>query len=511
LLTRLTASKQKGWGTLSLTEEAVALTEAPMSATRRNGGPRWQRRYVKVLVVSDIIVVALALVGAQTVRLGRPITATDPASIYFSILSVLIAGIWLSLLAAYRTRSPRIVGAGVEEYRRVVSATLATIGVVAVALMIFRPEFARGYLAVAFPLGLAGLVVGRNVCRLFLSRQRKRGRCVVTVLAVGDARAVRSLVQSLSRGWGYGYSVVGVCLTGRSSGGTFEIPGVGALPVFGDENNVHDAILKTNSDTVALTTTDHLGPEGVRELSWDLHKLGVDLVVTPGVVDVAGPRLTMRPVAGLPLIHVEKPQYSGTKKIQKLAFDYFMAVFALVMALPVMIAAAIAIKLTSKGPVFYKSERIGLDGEPFQMIKFRTMVDGADQQVVNMMDVNESVGGVLFKMKEDPRITHVGSLLRKYSIDELPQFFNVLRRDMSVVGPRPPLRREVDTYNDQVRRRLLVLPGITGLWQVSGRSDLSWEDSVRLDLSYVENWSITNDVLIAVKTVRTIATGSGAY
>ena len=496
---------------MSLTEDVVALANAPAKAVHHTSGPQWQRRYVQVLVVSDIVVVALALVGAQTIKLGRPVTATDPASIYFSMLSVLIAGVWLTLLAAYRSRSPRIVGAGVEEYRRVVSATLATIGFVAVGLMIFRPEFARGYLAVAFPLGLAGLVVGRNLCRLYLSRQRKRGRCVVTVLAVGDARAVRSLVQSLSRGWGYGYSVVGVCLTGRSSGGTIDIPGVGTLPVLGDEGKVHDAILKTNTDTVALTTTDHLGPEGVRELSWDLHKLGVDLVVTPGVVDVAGPRLTMRPVAGLPLIHVEKPQYSGTKKIQKLAFDYFMAIFALVVALPVMIAAAIAIKLTSKGPVFYKSERIGLDGEPFQMIKFRTMVDGADKQVVDLMDVNDSVGGVLFKIKEDPRITHVGSLLRKYSIDELPQFFNVLRRDMSVVGPRPPLRREVDTYNDQVRRRLLVLPGITGLWQVSGRSDLSWEDSVRLDLSYVENWSITNDVLIAVKTVRTIATGSGAY
>lgn len=494
-----------------MTEEVVALTSAPARARDSTSGPRWQRRYVQVLVVSDIIVVALALVCAQTVRLGRPVTATDPASIYFSVLSVLIAGIWLALLAAYRTRSPRIVGAGVEEYRRVMSATLATIGVVAVALMIFRPEFARGYLAVAFPLGLAGLVVGRNVCRLYLSRQRKHGRCVVTVLAVGDARAVRSLVQSLSRGWGYGYSVVGVCLTGRSSGGTIDVPGVGTLPVLGDEGKVRDAILKTNTDTVALTTTDHLGPEGVRELSWDLHTLGVDLVVTPGVVDVAGPRLTMRPVAGLPLIHVEKPQYSGTKKIQKLSFDFFMAVFALTAALPVMIAAAIAIKLTSKGPVFYRSERIGLEGEAFQMIKFRTMVDGADKQVANMLDVNDSVGGVLFKMKEDPRITHVGHLLRKYSIDELPQFFNVLRRDMSVVGPRPPLRREVDTYNDQVRRRLLVLPGITGLWQVSGRSDLSWEDSVRLDLSYVENWSISNDILIAAKTVRTIATGSGAY
>ena len=496
---------------MSVAEEVFAPAQTPLRTVHPVDGPRWQRRYIRTLIVTDIVVVFAAMACAQMVRLGRPITALDPASIYFSVLSVFIAVIWLALLAAYRTRSPRVVGAGVEEYRRVMSATLATIGLVAVLLMIFRPEFARGYLAVAFPLGLAFLLIGRNVARYSLIRQRRRGRCVVSVLAVGDARAVRSLVQSLSRGWGYGYSVVGVCLTGRSSGGTIDIPGVGTLPVLGDETTVHDAILKSNADTVALTTTDHLGPEGVRELSWDLHKLGVDLVVTPGVVDVAGPRLTIRPVAGLPLIHVEKPQYSGTKKVQKLAFDYFVSLSALFITLPVMIVAAIAIKLTSKGPVFYRSERIGLEGEPFQMIKFRTMVDGADKQVASLSDVNESVGGVLFKIKQDPRITAVGRLLRKYSIDELPQFFNVLRRDMSVVGPRPPLRREVDTYNDQVRRRLLVLPGITGLWQVSGRSDLSWEDSVRLDLSYVENWSITNDLLIAAKTVRTVATGSGAY
>jgi exopolysaccharide biosynthesis polyprenyl glycosylphosphotransferase len=305
--------------------------------------------------------------------------------------------------------------------------------------------------------------------------------------------------------------VKGVCLTGRRSGGTLDVPGVGTLPVLGDENTVHDAILKTNADTVALTTTDHLGPDGVRELSWDLHKLGVDLIVTPGVVDVAGPRLTIRPVAGLPLIHVEKPQYSGTKKVQKLAFDYFVSISVLLCALPMMISAAIAIKLTSRGPVFYRSERIGLDGNPFPMIKFRTMVDGADAQVGTLAHNNESVGGVLFKIKDDPRVTTVGKLLRKYSIDELPQFINVLRREMSVVGPRPPLRREVDTYNDQVKRRLLVLPGITGLWQVSGRSDLSWEDSVRLDVSYVENWSLTNDLIIALKTIRTVATGAGAY
>ena len=496
---------------MSVAEGLPVRAASPLRSVSTGDGPRWQRRYIRALVVIDILVVVIAMATAQMVKLGTPITALDPLQIYFSILSLFVGGIWVALLAAYRTRSPRIVGAGVEEYRRVVSATLATIGVVAVLLMIFRPEYARGYLAVAFPLGLALLLLGRNLARYTLVRARRKGRCVVSVLAVGDVRAVRSLVQSLSRGWCFGYAVVGVCLTGRGSGGTLDIPGVGTVPVLGDEGKVHDAILKTNADTVALTTTDHLGPEGVRELSWDLHKLGVDLVVTPGVVDVAGPRLTIRPVAGLPLIHVEKPQYSGTKKVQKRAFDYFVSLSALFVAAPVMIAAALAIKLTSRGPVFYRSERIGLEGQPFQMIKFRTMVDGADKQVADLADLNESDGGVLFKIKSDPRITPVGKLLRKYSIDELPQFFNVLRRDMSVVGPRPPLRREVDTYNDQVRRRLLVLPGITGLWQVSGRSDLSWEDSVRLDLSYVENWSITNDVLIAAKTIRTIATGAGAY
>jgi exopolysaccharide biosynthesis polyprenyl glycosylphosphotransferase len=492
-------------------EDTDTPVKPQLTEVRPVGGPTWLRRYASTLIATDVAVVILALACAQMVRLGRPVTALDIASLYYSMLSLIVAAIWLGLLAAYRTRSPQIVGAGVEEYRRVCSATLATIGVIAVALMIFRPEYARGYLAVAFPFGLLALLLSRSMCRRFLASQRRRGQCVISVLAVGDPRAVRSLVQSLTREWTYGYNVVGVCLTGRPTGGSLDVPGVGTLPVLGDERDVEEALRKSSAETVALTATEHLGPEGVRELSWQLDKLGVDLVVSPGVVNVAGPRLTLRPVAGLPLIHVEKPQYSGTKKLQKRAFDIYVSITVLVAALPVMIASAIAIKLTSKGPVLYRSERIGLNGQPFEMIKFRTMVDGADSQVASLAAVNESDGGVLFKIRDDPRVTSVGRILRRYSIDELPQFINVLRREMSVVGPRPPLRREVDTYDDQVRRRLLVLPGITGLWQVSGRSDLSWEDSVRLDLSYVENWSITNDLLIAAKTVRTILAGAGAY
>ncbi|MCX2711129.1 sugar transferase [Mycolicibacterium sp. J2] len=455
--------------------------------------------------------VGAAMACAQMVRLGRPVTDFDPLTKYFGLLSVIFGFMWLGLLTAYRSRSPRVVGAGMEEYRRVLSATLSTIGVVAVTLMIFRPEYARGYLALAFPLGLVFLMLGRSGCRRVLNFYRRRGRCVTSVLAVGNPVAVKSLVQSLDRTWWYGYSVVGVCLTGRPGGGTLEVPGVGALPVLGDEGQVEEAIAQVGADTVALTATEHLGPEGVRELSWELDRLGVDLVVSPGMVDVAGPRLTMRPVAGLPLIHVEKPQYSGTKKLQKRAFDVCVAVTVLLMAFPLLLVSALAIKLTSRGPVFYLSERIGLDGKPFRMIKLRTMVADADKMVASLADKNEMDGGVLFKIRQDPRVTPIGRILRRYSVDELPQFINVLKKEMSVVGPRPPLPSEADSYTDQVRRRLLVLPGITGLWQVSGRSDLSWDDSVRLDLSYVENWSISGDLVIAFKTVRTVLGGVGAY
>jgi exopolysaccharide biosynthesis polyprenyl glycosylphosphotransferase len=249
----------------------------------------------------------------------------------------------------------------------------------------------------------------------------------------------------------------------------------------------------------------------MRELSWELEKLNIDLLVAPGVIDVAGPRLHMRPVAGLPLIHVEKPQYHGAKRFQKRAYDVTFSSLVLTLGSPLLLAIALAVKLSSKGPVFYRQERIGIDGKPFEMIKFRTMVDGADQMLDEVINLNDFLGGVLFKVRNDPRVTPVGRLIRKYSLDELPQFLNVLRGDMSVVGPRPPLASETEAYDANVRRRLLVRPGITGLWQVSGRSDLSWDDSVRLDLYYVENWSMMADLLISVKTAKAVFRHSGAY
>ena len=474
--------------------------------------PSWQTWYRRGLIASDTAVVAGCLLVAQWARLALlPNVVPAMVWLYYTAVSLIIAALWMGFLSMYRTRSPRIIGAGAEEYHRVFSATLSFIGVTATALIFVRPEVARGYLGLALPLGCCMLLLSRNLWRRFIVGQRSNGRCTSTIVAVGDPRAVRALASSLYRATNHGCTVVAVCVPGGTAVSSVDVPGCAPVPILGDEHCIESAVVETGADTVALTATEHLGPEGIRDLSWRLDALGLDLLVSPGVADVAAPRLTMWPVAGLPLIRVERPRYSGAKRFQKRAFDICFATLVLVASLPLLILVAVAIKLTSSGPVFYRSERIGLDGKPFSIIKFRSMVVDADAQLEKLAAFNESNGGVLFKIRRDPRVTKVGRVIRRLSIDELPQFVNVLNRQMSVVGPRPPLRREVDTYDSHVRRRLLVRPGITGLWQVSGRSDLSWEDSVRLDLSYVENWSMLNDLLIVVKTVRAVINGAGAY
>ena len=491
------------------TSDFDALATLPQSLRAR-----WQQRYGNWLVASDVIVVAGVVAMAQILRFGTTTRSSlwaGYASVAYSAVSVLIVVAWALALAIYHTRAQQVIGAGPEEFRRVWTATLWVFGVIAVISTLFKFEIARGYLAIAFPLGLLALSVNRNLARRYVAAQRRRGRFTTAVLAVGEPRSVTALALSLTRHAAEGYRVVGVCTPGIPHRENLVVPGLGPLTVFPYEADIRHAIVASQADTVALTSAAELGPEGIRDLSWQLEKLGVDLVVSPGIVDVAGPRLTVRPVGDLPLIHVDKPQYQGAKRFQKRAFDVCFALLALLAASPVMIAAAVAVKVTSRGPVFYCSERIGLDGVPFRMIKFRSMDVDADRRLAEVADLNDSVGGVLFKVRSDPRVTRVGRRLRQYSIDELPQFINVLRGDMSVVGPRPPLRCEVETYDHRVRRRLLVRPGITGLWQVSGRSDLSWEDSARLDLSYVENWSMLSDLAIAAKTVAVICGGSGAY
>jgi exopolysaccharide biosynthesis polyprenyl glycosylphosphotransferase len=475
----------------------------------------WQSTYARWLALTDLIAIVAAVGIAQWIRFGSaPSGGALPLlrNITYLEVSAAIALGWMAALTINGARSTRVIGSGVEEYRRVWWATISVFGTVAIISMLFKLELARGYLMVALPLGVLGLLVSRWVARrVVVQLRRQHGRCITRLLVVGSPQAVRDLTLGFSREPWSGYDVVGACIPGQYSRDGIGIPGFGTVPVLGNEESVARAVVASGSHAVAVAATEQFHGTGLRELSWELENLDVDLLVAPGVVDVAGPRLHMRPVAGLPLIHVEKPQYHGAKRFQKRAFDIAFSGLALLFGLPLLLLIALAVKLTSRGPVFYRQERIGLDGKPFEMIKFRTMVVGADAMLEEVAHLNESDSGVLFKIRKDPRVTWLGRFLRKYSLDELPQFINAFTGEMSVVGPRPPLENEVASYDDHTMRRLLVKPGITGLWQVSGRSDLSWEDSVRLDMFYVENWSIMADIVIALKTARVVFNHSGSY
>lgn len=475
----------------------------------------WQGAYARRLAVSDLAAVIAAVGIAQFVRFGSSSSNASAEllrGITYTEISFAIAIGWMAALTINGARSTRVIGSGVEEYRRVWWATISLFGTVAIISMLFKLELARGYLMVALPTGVVLLLMSRWIARRVVVWARKhQGRCITRLLVVGSPQAVRDLVLGFSRQPGSGYDIVGACIPGQQARPSIGIPGIGTIPVLGDESAVARAAVASGSHAVAVAATEQFHGKGLRHLSWELENLDIDLLVAPGVIDVAGSRLHMRPVAGLPLIHIEKPQYNGAKRFQKRAFDVSFSGLALGCGLPLLLLIALAIKLSSKGPVFYRQQRIGLDGEPFEMIKFRTMVVGAHAMLEQIAHLNESDSGVLFKIRKDPRVTPLGRFLRKYSLDELPQFINVFTGQMSVVGPRPPLENEVSSYDDETMRRLLVKPGITGLWQISGRSDLSWEDSVRLDMFYVENWSIMADIVIALKTARVVFNHTGSY
>jgi exopolysaccharide biosynthesis polyprenyl glycosylphosphotransferase len=282
------------------------------------------------------------------------------------------------------------------------------------------------------------------------------------------------------------------------------------MPVLGAMDEVADVVARYEVDTVAVLPSPELDGPALRRLGWALEKTRAELLLAPAVTEVVGTRVAIRPVCGLPLLHMERPELTGLRRLTKEVFDGAASLLGLIFLAPVLITIALAVKAGSRGPVFYRQERVGRDGRTFSMLKFRSMVVGAHRMVDEL--AGESDGNeVLFKVRNDPRVTRVGRALRRYSLDELPQLVNVLRGDMSLVGPRPPLSTEVERYGFDMNRRFLVKPGLTGLWQVSGRSDLSWDDSVRIDVRYVENWSLTFDFMILWKTVGAVLRGSGAY
>ncbi|MFC7545774.1 sugar transferase [Plantactinospora sp. GCM10030261] len=491
---------------------ATVLSPVPAHPDLRTGlspdAPQVRKRsYLRALVALDAAVIGLAvLVG----WIGR-FRTTEPrgSDIPYVVIVPALLAVWLVSLKVIRCYDDRIVGYGADEYRRVTSGSLRLAGGIAILGYIADVGVSRGFLGISFAVGTVGLVAGRFAARKFLHHARARGiGWSRRVLVVGDAAHILELVRTLRREPYAGYQVVGACVPDALLA---PVPQrLGDVPVIGSFRSVIEAATGVGADTIAVTASGELTATRLRRLGWQLEGTGIDLVVAPTLTDVAGPRIHTTPVAGLPLIHVEAPEFRGYRKIIKGFVDRALSLTALLFALPLFVAIALAIRIDSAGPVFFRQIRVGQGGEEFGVFKFRTMVVNADALLAELAARNET-DGLMFKMRDDPRVTRVGRLLRRWSLDELPQLINVLIGQMSLVGPRPPLPSEVARYDGDVARRLLVKPGMTGLWQVSGRSDLPWEDGIRLDLFYVENWSLATDLTILWKTAGAVLGSKGAY
>ncbi|MFC8038210.1 sugar transferase [Paenarthrobacter sp. NPDC057355] len=469
----------------------------------------WTHFLITCLRVSDTVWVAAAVSAGYALNTGGlPFTAGDPGVRQLTLLLIL-GMIWLAALEVYRTRDPKVLGVGAEEYKRVLSASFRVFGFLAIVAVVFRVESVSPYVLVSLPLGIVALTGSRWSFRRWLTHEKSRGRCLSRAIVVGEPQDVRYVIKQINRRSGAPYDIVGACLPGARKGAVLVVDKV-RVPVLSSLYGIAHTVRQTGANAVIVAGPVPGGNQFIRELGWRLEEDAAELVLAATLTNVAGPRIHWRPVEGLPLMHVDIPHYSGGKHTLKRLMDIAVSALALVVLSPALLLLAIIVSADSPGPVLFRQERIGKQGSTFQMLKFRSMVADAES-LVNELDNQDEGAGVLFKIRSDPRVTTCGRWMRKYSLDELPQFWNVLMGNMSLVGPRPPLAREVNGYERHTHRRLLIKPGITGLWQINGRSDLPWDEAVRLDLYYVENWSIAGDVMIMWRTFRAMIRPSGAY
>jgi exopolysaccharide biosynthesis polyprenyl glycosylphosphotransferase len=459
----------------------------------------WSRGYLREVALADLACGVVGVFIAAQLRFGSNVT-----SMYLA-LSLALPVLWVAALWLAGAYDVRFIGTGSDEFRKVLAAGIGLTAAVAIFSYAINLELSRAYVVIALPSLTVFDMLARFALRKRLVWRRMHGKCMHSVIAVGHELAVADLVTELGRDGYHGLNVVGACVV--QPGELDELAGV---PVHGGLDDITAAVKAFGADTVAVTACPEMNGIRLRSLAWELEKTGTDLWLSPALLDVAGPRTTIRPTAGLTLLHVDHPQLTGIRLVIKDLFDRCAAAAALVMLAPVMAILAIAIRLHDGGPALFKQVRIGKDGREFLIYKFRTMVVDADKQQAELLTINDS-DGVLFKLRKDPRVTAMGAYLRRWSMDELPQLFNVFLGDMSLVGPRPAVPDEVAKYAEHVRRRLVVKPGLTGLWQVNGRSDLSWDESVRLDLRYAENWSFALDLQILWKTISALVKGAGAY
>jgi exopolysaccharide biosynthesis polyprenyl glycosylphosphotransferase len=489
----------------------LSAVEMPNEAGFARAG--WETRYVRLIIALEFLVGAAAGLIALVVRFGDALDAAYNRD-YLWITIAFPFG-WVAALAVNRAFETRFLFVGSDEYERIFRAG---IGLTAVSVFIsfaVNLHLSRGYPLIAMPAVVLMSMFVRYVVRQALHRAWGTGRRLRRVILAGHEQSVWELTRKLRRERFHGMGVVGVCLPRSPVLASAMLPeGQIRPPVFGDlrVEQIAHAVAKAKADTVILLPCPELGSSAIRRLAWMLERDDIDLILASALLDIAGDRTTIRPVDGLPLLHVEHARLKGGRRMVKEVFDRVVGLAGLMLLMPLVIVVAALVKLTrgGQGPMIFRQTRVGRNGKPFVIYKFRTMYEDAEARLSNLEHLNEN-DGILFKMRFDPRVTPIGRMLRRYSIDEIPQLLNVIKGDMSLVGPRPPLPREVAEYPFDVRRRLVVKPGVTGLWQVSGRSDLSWEESVGLDLRYVENWSLPMDLIILARTILAVFRSSGAY
>lgn len=475
----------------------------------------WREVYARRLQLTDLLGLIWVVFGVQIAWFGFSASSvsfdedTYRLQLDYFVISLILIAAWMAALSLYGTRGYRVLGSGVEEFKLLTSASMRLFGVVAIIAFLGHLDLARGYILVAFPLGLATLIASRGIWRLYLKGQRGIGNATSRVVLLGSGETISEIASTLAANSAAGYLVVGACVPGGKIG---TVVANTDIPILGTINDVLAALVTAHADTVVVTSNENLTSRRMRELSWSLEPGRHHLVVVPSLTGIGGPRIHSRPVAGLPLIHIETPRYEGGKLLTKRAFDIAGSAALILIFSPFLAAVALYLRSKNDGPVFFRQKRVGINGSHFTMLKFRSMIVNAEEHLDGLKTAHPNdTNSVMFKMQADPRITPIGKTLRRYSLDELPQLFNVFTGSMSLVGPRPSLPSEAQGYENFVHRRFLVKPGITGPWQVGGRSNLSWEDTVQLDLYYVENWSVVGDLGLLWRTGRAVMARDGAF
>ena len=461
---------------------------------------------ITALVVDLVVITATVFLAAfargHVPLFGATAEVTQPAA----LIGLPLVLSWIAVIALRGGYDRGVFGAGADEYKIVVGSSLFTAAFIGIACYLTKFDLSRGFFVFAFVLGPCLLAVARFVLRRWLHHARRLGALGQRTVIVGSADHVDAVADVFERESWLGYDVVGAVTPTRDLA-RFTQSG---LEVIGDVDEAADLIREYHADVVFVVGGAYDDPSALRSLVWDLEADDVQVILAPGMTDVSSERIRVRPVAGLPLLHLDRPRSQEALRWAKRTFDIVGSALLLTLAAPLMLWTAFAVKQCDGGPVLFRQTRVGRDGSEFTCLKFRSMIVDAESYLSELhSEVGHGEG--LFKMERDPRITRPGQWIRRYSIDELPQLLNVLRGDMSLVGPRPPLPSEVDRYTMTQSRRLRVRPGLTGLWQVSGRSDLSWTESIRLDLYYVDNWSMIQDIVILGRTVGAVLSSRGAY